>query len=245
MAQIQESEQSEQSESIENKNIESSFEEMRLKVGHKLQLRLSSHLKVASGEENRIFHTATLFGYVQSFTLIVSMPSSHKLTGEPFLEGDQAMVRLFSGQSVYSFTVYVDKIIKSPLMYMHLSFPKHISSQTIRKSRRINCNILASIPDQSTAVAIKNLSVTGAQISSINPIGEIDAAIMLSFAVCILNTETSLSIKSIIKSIDQTRRTRHEPITYGLEFRELDSNQANALRTLIYQEIAENPNHAT
>jgi len=102
---------SEQIESGENKSNKFNFEDMQLKVGHKLQLKLSSHLRGTIGEANNTFCTsALLIGYVQDSTLIVSMPT----TGEPFLEGDQILVRLFSGQCVFSFTVFVDKIIRLP-----------------------------------------------------------------------------------------------------------------------------------
>lgn len=235
---------SEQIQSGKNKSDPFSFEDMQLKVGHKLQLKLSSQLKETLGETNNNFYMAVLIGYVQDNTLIVSMPASDPLTGEPFLEGEQILVRLFSGQCVFSFTVFVDKIIKLPFKYLHLSFPKHISSQTIRKSRRIKCNISASVSDKSTPLVITDLSTTGAEISTTASLGELGAIIMLCFTVKILDQETPLSVKSIIRSTKQTHKNDQKTLYFGIEFTELKSDQVFALRSLIYQEIVENPYHA-
>ena len=185
---------SEQTESGKNKSDKINFEDMRLKVGHKLQIKLSV-LSKGSGESNNNAYAATLIGYVQDSTLIITMPTSNQLTGEPFLEGDQIQVRLFSGQCVFSFTVFVDKIIKLPFRYLHLSFPKDIWSQTIRKSRRIKCNIQASVADQSIPFTITDLSITGAEISANASLGEVGTRIALSFTIKILDEEISLSIK--------------------------------------------------
>lgn len=217
------------------------FESMQLKVGHKLQLKLSSPAKEISGETNNSFHSATLIGYVQGVTLIVSMPTSNQLAGESFLEGDQIQVRLFSGKCVYSFTAYVDKIIKIPFKYFHLSFPKYIVDQPIRKSRRVKCNIPASVADNLVPLTITDISTTGAEIKATSLLGEPGATIMLSFAIQILDKEVPLSIKSTIRSVKQLTESDQETSCFGIEFTEIESNQAFSLRSFIYQEIVENP----
>ncbi|PXW87784.1 PilZ domain-containing protein [Nitrosomonas sp. Nm84] len=216
------------------------FESMQLKVGHKLQLKLSSPAKEISGETNNSFYRTTLIGYVQDITLIVSMPASN----ESFLEGDQILVRLFSGKCVYSFTAYVDKIIKIPFKYLHLSFPKYILGQTIRKSRRVKCNIPASVADNPIPLTITDISATGAEIKATSLLGEPGTTIMLSFAIQILDKEVPLSIKSTIRSVKQINENGQETSCFGIEFNELESSQTFSLRSFIYQEIVENPYHA-
>lgn len=232
-----------QPEEQENKPKKFNFEDMQLKVGHKLQLKLYSAAKEISGKTSNNFYTATLFGYVEDNTLIVSMPASNNLAGEPFIEGDQVLVRIFSGQCVFSFSVFVEKIIKLPFKYLHLSFPKHISGQVVRKSRRIKCNIPASVSEETIPLIIINLSATGAQISSTTSLGEPGTAIILSFTIKIFDKEIALSVKSMIRSTREANKNSPETLYIGIEFTELEPDQVFALNSLIYHEIVENPTH--
>lgn len=230
----------EQTELDNNKSGRINFEDMRLKVGHKLQLKLSAPSKSPS-ESNNAIYPATLIGYVQDCTLIVTMPASGQFTGEPFLEGDQIQVRLFSGQCIFSFTAFVDKIIKLPFKYLHLSFPRDILSQPIRNSQRIKCHIQASVAGKSTPLIITDLSTTGAEVSANASLGEVGTTIALSFAIKILDEEISLSIKSITRSAKQVNKNNQQTFSFGIEFIELKPEQVFALRNLIYQEIVEHP----
>lgn len=220
------------------------FDSMQLKVGHKLQLKLSSPAKEISDKTNNSFYRATLIGYVQDVTLIVSMPASSQSVGESFLEGDQILVRLFSGKCVFSFTTYVDKIIKIPFKYLHLSFPKYILGQTIRRSRRVKCNITASVADNLIPSTITDISTTGAEINATSLLGEPGTTIILSFAIQILDKEVPLSIKSTIRSVRQLNENNQKTSCFGLEFIELESSQAFSLHSFIYQQIVENPHLA-
>ena len=234
--------ESAQPETGESKLREIHFEDMQLKVGHKLQLRLLA-LSKGSGESNNNFYVATLMGYVQDSTLIVSMPTSGQFTREPFVEGDQIQIRLFSGQCVFSFTVLVDKIIKLPFKYLHLSFPKNIFEQTIRKSRRIKYDIQASAGSEATPLTITDLSTTGAKLSANTNVGAMGTMITLSFTIKILDKEIPLSLKSINRSVKQVSENNQETLCFGVEFTELNSEQIFALRNLIYQEIVEHPEY--
>lgn len=232
--------ESAQTETSKNKPGKISFEDMQLKVGHKLQLRLSA-LSKGSGESNNNFYAARLIGYVKNSTFIVTMPTCDQLTGDPFVEGDQIHIRLFSGQCVFSFTVFLDKIIKLPFKYLHLSFPKDILNQTIRKSQRIKCNIQALVDDESIPLTITDLSATGAKFSANTNVGEMDTMIILSFTINILDKEIHLSLKSIIKSVKQVSKNNQETLCFGVEFTELNAEQIFALRNLIYQQMVEHP----
>lgn len=222
-----------------NNSKKFSFQDMQLKVGHRLQLKLSSHTKEAD------FFTATLFGYVENRTLIVSMPAPNNLTGEPFIEGDQILARLLSGQCVFSFSVFVEKVIKLPFKYLHLSFPEHISGQIIRKSRRIKCNIPASVSEKAIPVTITNISATGAEIKATAPFGALGNKIILSFTITILDKEIALSVQSIIRSVKESKENSAETHYFGVEFTALKTDQMIELHSLICQEIVENPSHET
>lgn len=217
-----------------------SFEHMQLKVGQKMQLSLISSLKPAN-ESYSSSYTSSLIGYIQDMAFIVSMPASDSLTGDPFIEGDQLQVRLFSNQSAYTFSVFVDKIIKLPFKYLHLSFPKTISAQNIRKSRRIRCHIQGVEVHKEIKFLMTDISTSGAGIESQLPIGSLGSEVKLSFAVPVFDEELPLSVKGIIKSAKQIKKNDRKVIFSGVEFIELDKKQLTTLRHLIYQEIVEHP----
>lgn len=232
---------SEQTRPEESKSEEFNFQDMQLKVGHRLQLKIASYTKTTSHKTNNSFLTATLFGYVENRALIVSMPVSNNIAGEPFIEGDQILARLFSGQCVFSFSVFVEKIIKLPFKYLHLSFPERISGQVIRKSRRIKCNIPASVSEASTPATITNISVTGAEIYASSSLGALGEKIILSFTITILDKDIALSVQSIIRSVKETKKNDADIFYFGIEFTALKTDQVIELHSLICQEIAKHP----
>lgn len=228
---------------IDKKISEFNFDDMQLKVGDRLQLQLHSGAKSSCCSNNGGYSMATVIGYVPDHSLIVSMPKTDQLIGQPFLEGDQILVRLFSGRCAFSFTVFVDKLVKLSFKYLHLSFPKHILGQTIRKSRRVRTAIEAEATANSGSIPliITNLSAAGAEISTHAELGEIGTLIELFVKVKIHEKETSLQLQSIIRSFKAINK--QECIRYGVEFTGLQAEQIFSLRSFIYQELVENPNN--
>ena len=227
---------------IDKKISEFNFDDMQLKVGDRLQLQLHSSAK-SSCRLNNDTCMVTVIGYVPDHSLIVSMPKTDQLIGQPFLEGDQILVRLFSGRCAFSFTVFVDKLVKLPFKYIHLSFPKHILGQTIRKSRRVRTAIEAeaTVNSGSIPLIITNLSAAGAEISTHTELGGIGTLIELSVKVKIHEKEISLRLQSIIRSFKAINK--QDALRYGVEFTSLQAEQIFSLRSFIYQELVENPNN--
>ena len=227
---------------IDKKISEFNFDDMQLKVGDRLQLQLHSSAK-SSCRLNNDTCMVTVIGYVPDHSLIVSMPKTDQLIGQPFLEGDQILVRLFSGRCAFSFTVFVDKLVKLSFKYLHLSFPKHILGQTIRKSRRVRTAIEAeaTVNSGSIPLIITNLSAAGAEISTHTELGGIGTLIELSVKVKIHENEISLRLQSIIRSFKAINK--QDALRYGVEFTSLQAEQNFSLRSFIYQEIVENPNN--
>lgn len=224
----------------ENDSSSVSFEQMQLKVGQKLRLSLIPQIKPL-GESYSNAYTSSLIGYMQDVTLIVSMPVADSLVGEPFIEGDQIRIRLFSGQSAYVFTAFVDKIVKLPFKYMHLSFPKSITAQNIRKSRRIRCHISGTEAQKAIAFLITDISTSGVGVESHIPIGSLGSEIKLSFTIPGVDDQLPFNAKGMIKSIKQIKKNNERIIFSGVEFLELEKKQLASLRHLIYQEIVEHP----
>lgn len=230
----------EQQSEVKNTS-EFKFDDMQLRVGDKLHLRLHSSAKSQCCSKNGGYCMVTIIGYLPGYSLIVTMPRTDQFIGQPLLEGDQILARLCSGRYIFSFTTLVDKLIKQPLNYLHLSFPKHISGKTVRKSRRIKTTIDAHavIGDDSLPLIITNLSSTGAEISTHAELGEVGAQVELFLRIKIHDKETSLQLMSTIRSYKDTNR--EGALRYGVEFTGLQTEQIFLLRSFIYQELIDNP----
>lgn len=228
-------------EQTESSSDKVRFDDMQLKVGHKLQLKLSSRSK-GSVEVKYNSYVTSLIGYVQDSTVIAAMPATDQLIGEPFVEGDQVQVSLFSGNSIFNFITFVDKVIKVPFKYLHLSFPKEIQGQSIRKSRRIRCDFQGSVVEKSIPISLIDLSVCGAGINSSLPLGPLGTIVTLAFAITILDKEISVTVKSAIRSAKPVvNKNGQKTISTGVEFIDLKSEYMQTIRHLIYQEIVEHP----
>lgn len=226
--------------SINTNQAEFEFKDMQLKVGDKLLLNIRSNLYITCCSTNGSSCMVSLIGYVPNKSLLVTMPKSEQQGGLPLIPGDQFLVRLFSGQCAFSFTVFIDSIVKKPFNYMHLSFPTKILGQTIRKSRRIRTQIPAMVKDVSAPVMIANLSITGAEIRAKIDLAEPGTTIRLSFQIEFEEKNISIQLQSIIRSFRITQDDE-EPLSYGVEFIDLEPEQTFALRSFIHQELVRNP----
>ncbi len=212
---------------------EFSFQDMRLSVGDKLQLSLPSN----PGDSRCI---VPLIGYVDGVTLIVGAPPPGQLRSS-LHEGDEIAIRVFSGQYAFGLFSSVDKIIKAPFEYLHLSFPKHIVGKIVRKSRRIKTSIAAAIAGNPSPAIISNLSATGAEVRANLGPDQLGATIGLSFALTIIGVETQLSLQAVIRSLKQDRDCAEGAFRCGVEFQGLQASDLAALQGVIYQELVEHP----
>lgn len=211
------------------------FQDMRLAVGDKLQLSPPS---TVSGNRSVV----PLIGYVEGVTLIVGAPPAGQWR-PPLIEGDQVAVRVFSGQNAFGFTAYVNKIIKLPFDYLHLSFPKNIVGKIIRNSRRIKTHIAAVVTGNPVAAVISNLSATGAEVRAGANLGETGTTIALSFTLNIYGTDTPLALQAVIRSAKPDAQEAEGAWRLGIEFSELKPNDVATLHSLIYQELVEHPHN--
>lgn len=211
------------------------FQDMRLAVGDKLQLSPPS---TVSGNRSVV----PLIGYVEGVTLIVGAPPAGQWR-PPLIEGDQVAVRVFSGQNAFGFTAYVNKIIKLPFDYLHLSFPKNIVGKIIRNSRRIKTHIAAVVTGNPVAAVISNLSATGAEVRAGASLGETGTTIALSFTLNIYGTDTPLALQAVIRSAKPDTQEAEGAWRLGIEFSELKPNDVATLHSLIYQELVEHPHN--
>ncbi|SFK19021.1 PilZ domain-containing protein [Nitrosomonas aestuarii] len=217
-------------------NNQFTFEDMRLKIGDQLQIKLFPQTMGIRHSANSEYYMANLIGYYQDRSILVSIPHTTHIAECAMLENDKLAIYFFSGRTLFKFISYIDKIISLPYRYMHLSFPSQISGQTIRKSRRIDVCIEATANNSDTPIIITDISTAGAKIETSSDIGQPGDLIDLSFTINLYEKETRLQVKAIIRSFNITH-TNEQPLCFGVEFTELQQEQIQMLRDLVYQQI--------
>ena len=220
--------------------LNNTFVGMQLKVGDRLQIKPAAMEKNSKNSTNHDYATVMLIGYIQDKTFLTSIPQSPYFKASPLIEGDEVIVRYFSGESLFSFNVFVEKNVYQPYKYIHLSFPLSIASQTIRKSKRIKSNIKVVINNGIAEAIITNISSSGAKIQAATDFGEPGTLITLSFSVEIHGQQLEIKTQAMIRSINYTDENDKASLYYGVEFTELEPSQVVILQGLVYQELVEN-----
>ena len=203
-------------------------------IGKMLQLQLSP------GNENDRYYVK-LIGFLQDKSIIVTAPHDPE---QPIrIPQDQFfVVRLMSGVSAQVFTAHAIGVTSHPYPHLHLSFPDKMESKNVRIAERFDCKIIATVqhenPDMTLtdgkSAIITNISTAGAQIYSIEELGNAGDKIILSSKIIVADLEEQyLKIPAIIRRVieigDST--TKKE---YGLEFTFNDENSNDKDKLLLY-----------
>lgn len=233
---------SEMNDKTTNSKRRIDFDSMHLQVGHRLQLSVVRDVKP-------IQYFSTLIGYIRNEYMILKAPTVARGI-IPLREGDKISVRVFSGVSVCTFDVVVNRIFPAPLFYMHVSFPDAIFGIGLRTAMRVKVDLPGTLskpqaPDISDIqVLIENISVGGALIETPVEVGKEGEKVKLSFHMDgeAEGNGTDILAEAVIRNVGM-RQTEAEDTTprhlVGLQFDGLDPTQQLMLMNLTYQAILE------
>jgi hypothetical protein len=217
-----------------------SFEDIRLKGGDRLQVEPPA----IHGSERQL---VKFIGSLKGVSVLVTTPVVGGLP-MPLREGEKLVVRAFSGQNIFGFITFVERVCKIPFNYLHLSYPEQVSGKMLRKSPRIRTRIIARVQNHTAADCsngglagvISDLSATGAAVDAPLPLGRKGDRVSLAFRVSLHDVETYLTLKADVRATtphvadDGICMVRH-----GVEFQELESNGHVILQSLIYRQMVE------
>lgn len=212
------------------------FEDIRLKVGDRLQLQLPSHIA-----DDR--HIVRLIGYLDQQSLLVTSPGLAGLQ-KPMVEGDRLIVRVFSGQGAFGFVSFVDKIIRLPFEYLHLSFPREIQGLMIRNAPRARTDFQARVETAKAQadVRVANLSATGMLLRSNTVLGGKGDELKATLELNIYGVATTLRLRGRIRTAAELPAEEGgEAHQYGIEFVGVQPEETLILQSAVHHEVARNP----
>lgn len=211
-----------------------SLSQIGLAIGDSIQLQLQSDV-----EQPRCI--VTLVGYLEGQSLIVTTPV---VNGSMLLirEGQDFVVRLFSGKSAYAFAASVKRVTNTPYPHLHLTYPREVRGMIVRASPRgrthIICHATAGNGSGHACVA-RDISLGGALIAAACRIGDVGDRLALNFRVRIADAEHLLTLNSTIRSVSAPRAAddAKSTILHGLAFDSIGSQETLVISTLLYQNL--------
>ncbi len=211
-------------------NREYDFPSMKLKIGDRLQIQLPPPL----AQEK---HTVRLIGYCEGVSLLVMPPHANGFAMK-LVEGENIVVRFFSGEHVFGFTSTLDHIVRFPFEYLHLSFPEKVQGVRIRKFPRIQTRLDATVSSAALdgnplSCAISDISLSGASLTARGDLGKEGENIVVSARLEVLGNTHELELNAAIRSCTGKGT---EELRYGIEFQGMDAGNKLVLSSFIYQE---------
>jgi c-di-GMP-binding flagellar brake protein YcgR len=209
------------------------FRDIGLKVGDRLIVEPPPKLGDQPG-------TVKLIGYVNDLSVLVTMPDTRPWAGPP-IEGDEFMVRAFSGRHAYGFSTTVGKRAVSPFEYLHLQFPRRITVRQIRNAERIATSISARILDAAEPIStvVTNLSATGAEVRAWEPARVVGDGISLELILDIHKVRTRVVVSAVIRNEHQLPDSGES--AYGVQFTDVNAQTNIFLKSFVYQNLVEQP----
>ena len=230
--------------SAEKSDPDFTFDDMRLKVEDRLQLEPPSQLA-------RERFSVKVIGYLRGASLLVTAPITANGLRLQLMENEKVVMRSFSGQNAFGFASTIERIIKIPYEYIHLSFPDKIQGIKIRKAPRIKTRIIATVQDGNSGKAapvsalISDISADGISLESKQVLGNKGDDLNLAFKVHLHNVDAYLSVKGIIRAVLSGEAAPDAQkaglIRHGIQFKDLQPNDCVVLQSMIYQQMIENP----
>ena len=212
------------------------FSEMNLQVGERVEFQLTP-----TRLHPRLY--TRLIGYVPGESVLVRTPLSNNLPVNVH-EGQQAVVRVFSGTKAFAFLTQVQRICIAPFLYLHLGFPAEIQCLEIRKNQRLPVRLLAEVKVKTLwkPALLLDLGMGGALVESAHPLGEPGEGVEVrfSFPVEQLEREVPLTVTASLLHVE-AHPTGDAPPTWrqGVKFQRLGKGEKVMLQNFLLKMLVD------
>ncbi len=190
-------------------------------------------------------YTVTLIGYLPKQGLIVTTPQVHQKV-QFIKEGMRFAVRLLDGSNVLGFVSTVTHSATRPYPHLHLSYPEEVETSMVRNAERINSNVPTlvrnskdrDVEDAWHPALIKDLSMTGARVESIESLGRPGELLVLKFGVDICGEKEQVMLLSEVcnrTAVKDQADPEDSRYSFGLAFKAMNRMQEVVLNNCVLQ----------
>jgi len=182
--------------------------------------------------------------------LIGSIPQSAVLVTHPMRDGKCVFTKegqvwefqAMYGLSIYRFSAMIEKVLLSPHPLLVMSWPHetHLESQAIRRAKRVNCDLPATIkiysgdgaPVESISGVIDNISTGGLELMFSKPV-TLSMGQQLGIAFQVVLDDRKYLIECSAKVVSQARDAKPANSIYGFVLSDLSDEQFAVLHAFV------------
>ena len=215
------------------------FGDMNLRVGARLQIMSIQAISSTA-------QYALLVGFVAGDFLVLQMPEQDGEATEPTV-GSGVALRVFSGASVFMFEALIEAVIRKPRSFMMVSFPTNIQKVGLRRAARAKADIPARVVNRARReaekeAALTDISLSGALISTPNPLGAIGDLLTIEFSIPVRSQVKGreISATASIRSVQQVMGTGpafHTVYTCGINFLHIGTAHQALLQNYVFESL--------
>lgn len=226
-------------ESVQDQPLEGGvdmpFDRVHLAPGDLVQLQ-----PLQEGVEER--YNVRIIGMMKGKSVLVS----HPVVDEKVIfvrEGQNFLVRAFSGVNACGFKARVLKANLTPYPYLHLTYPNTVHAVRVRQALRAPVDIITAVYEREGGALIASgrivdLSVGGARVHSPVQFGEKGGRVYITFKVKLDDIEEIVTTPATIRSYgEETDEKGRRMQTVGLQFGEINPAQRLIIMNLVYQHL--------
>lgn len=183
-----------------------------------------------------------LLGYQEGASVMVASPQRG---GRPFSPeaGTLVTVRLITGTSICGFSAPLLCSYEAPFAHWHLGFPAELTHKRIRQHTRVPVSLVVSADEFADGaldssgqwprtLLCQNISLTGANLLSKQPLGALGDRLYLTLRLRVAGFDQVVMVPSIIRNAP----ARTSDYQYGVEFFDLDEDARLVLAGFVYQQ---------
>jgi hypothetical protein len=158
-------------------------------------------------------------------------------------EGQNYLVRAFSGVNVCGFKARVLKSCLTPYPYLHLSYPTSVHAVRLRQAMRAPVDIIVSIYEQEGGDMVASgrmvdVSVGGAKIFTPVPIGKKGSRVFVAFKIKLDEIEEVITTPAYVRSLAEEKDEKGKSMqAIGIQFADLNQSQRLLIMNLVYQHL--------
>lgn len=185
-----------------------------------------------------------LIGYVEGEALFVTQPADARRTLRPEVR-DVLLVRGFSGRAVVSMMCSVVATGQFPVPYLVLSMPARVQKMPLRRARRVQVRIGATVRREGQASAptdrvavLRDICLNGALVQSAVPTFQPGDRITLDFSAYVDGQQEDFSLTGRVASTSPVHEGSTGFPSFGVEFA-LTKDQTARLSRLVIERLDE------
>jgi len=189
-------------------------------------------------------YAVNLIGFMNKVAVVVSHPVLH---GEKIQiqEGEDFLVRGFSGRKMYQFKAKITGQNLQPFAHLFLSFPPEVDVINMRSALRIRPNLSCFVESQSNLLkvpaTIEDISTSGSRVQAKVALGRIGESVVVNFRLPVDGEEHLFVLPATIRNLTEEKlgEANEKVFLHGLEFQIPAGKARMILQSFIYRTMAE------